>query len=207
MPVATQEISDYITGLPTATLTGTEEIYLATDEKTTVNEISTFNNGNIISSFVNDSKSSVGGGFVDFTTGTITIPNIDAGESFTIEATFRKSVPPASGGFGIYLYFNNQSYVHPVTGSPTYANSFLKLPFSKERIKVNITVSKIDASNVYILCESFSITTLGVTGDRVYFAYDDAINIDSVTNLIVQSYISAGGTLVLEYLNVKINKI
>lgn len=203
----TQEISSYVTGLASATLAGTEEVYLATDEKTTVNAISTFNNGNIISEFVNDSQSSVGGGFVDFTTGTITIPNIDNGESFVIEATFRNSVAPASNGFGIYLYFNNQSYIHPTTGSPTYANSFLKLPFSKERIKVNITVSKIDASNVYILCESFSITTLGVTGDRVYFAYDDAIDIDSVTNLIVQSYITAGGTLVLEYLNVKINKI
>jgi hypothetical protein len=203
----TQEISDYVTGLSSATLTGAEEVYLATDEKTTVNAISTFNNGNIISEFVNDSQTSVGGGFVDFTTGTITIPNIDNGESFTIEATFRNSVPPASNGFGLYFYFNDQSYIHPTVSSPTYANSFLKLPYTKEQIKVNITVSKIDASNVYILCESFSITSAGVTGDHVYFAYDDAIDIDLVTNLIVQSYVTAGGTIVLEYLNVKINKI
>jgi hypothetical protein len=58
----TQEISDYVTGLSSATLTGAEEVYLATDEKTTVNAISTFNNGNIISEFVNDSQTSVGGG-------------------------------------------------------------------------------------------------------------------------------------------------
>jgi hypothetical protein len=203
----TQEISTYVTGLASATLAGTEEVYLASDEKTTVNAISTFNNGNIISEFVNDSQSSVGGGFVDFTTGTITLPNIEVGESFSIEATFRNSVAPASNGFGVYFYFNNQSYVHPTVSTPTYNNSFLKLPFSKERIKVNITVSKIDSSNVYIMCESFSITTAGVTGDSVYFAYDDAITLDSVTNLIVQAFITAGGTLVLEYLNVKINKI
>ncbi len=203
----TQEISDYVTGLSSATLTGAEEVYLATDEKTTVNAISTFNNGNIISEFVNDSQASAGGGFVDFTTGTITIPNIENGESFTIEATFRNSVAPASNGFGLYFFFNNQSYIHPTTGSPTYANSFLKLPYTKERAKVNITVSKIDSSNVYIMCESFSITTLGVTGDHVYFAADHAITLDSVTNLIVQSYVTAGGTIVLEYLNVKINKI
>jgi hypothetical protein len=35
----TQEISDYVTGLSSATLTGAEEVYLATDEKTTVQDI------------------------------------------------------------------------------------------------------------------------------------------------------------------------
>ena len=35
----TQEISDYVTSLASATLAGTEEVYLATDEKTTVQDI------------------------------------------------------------------------------------------------------------------------------------------------------------------------
>jgi hypothetical protein len=43
----TQEISDYVTGLSSATLTGAEEVYLATDEKTTVNAISQFAGGKV----------------------------------------------------------------------------------------------------------------------------------------------------------------
>jgi len=43
----TQEISDYVTGLSSATLAGTEEVYLASDEKTTVNAISQFAVGKV----------------------------------------------------------------------------------------------------------------------------------------------------------------
>ena len=42
MPTTT-EISTYVTGLASATLTGTEEVYLASDEKTTVKAIASFN--------------------------------------------------------------------------------------------------------------------------------------------------------------------
>jgi hypothetical protein len=42
MPTTT-EISDYVTGLSSATLTGAEEVYLATDEKATVSDIANFN--------------------------------------------------------------------------------------------------------------------------------------------------------------------
>ena len=35
----TKELSDYVTGLSSATLTGAEEVYLATDKKTTVKDI------------------------------------------------------------------------------------------------------------------------------------------------------------------------
>jgi hypothetical protein len=41
MPTTT-EISDYVTGLSSATLTGAEEVYLATDEKATVSDIANF---------------------------------------------------------------------------------------------------------------------------------------------------------------------
>jgi hypothetical protein len=41
MPTTT-EISDYVTGLSSATLTGAEEVYLATDEKATVQDIANF---------------------------------------------------------------------------------------------------------------------------------------------------------------------
>jgi hypothetical protein len=41
MPTTT-EISDYVSGLSSATLTGAEEVYLATDEKATVQDIANF---------------------------------------------------------------------------------------------------------------------------------------------------------------------
>ena len=41
--MATQELSDYVNGLSSATLVGTEELYLDTDEKTTVQDIANFN--------------------------------------------------------------------------------------------------------------------------------------------------------------------
>ena len=40
--MATQEISDYVDGLSSATLVGTEELYLDTDEKCTVDELKTY---------------------------------------------------------------------------------------------------------------------------------------------------------------------
>jgi len=42
MPTTT-EISTYVTSLASATLAGTEEVYLASDEKTTVKSIANFN--------------------------------------------------------------------------------------------------------------------------------------------------------------------
>ncbi len=41
--MATQELSSYVTGLSSATLAGTDEVYLASDEKTTVQDIADFN--------------------------------------------------------------------------------------------------------------------------------------------------------------------
>jgi hypothetical protein len=45
--MATQEISDYVNGLSSATLAGTEELYLDTDEKCTVDELKDFIVGKI----------------------------------------------------------------------------------------------------------------------------------------------------------------
>ena len=45
--MATQEISSYVTGLSSATLAGTEEVYLASDEKTTVQDIADLGNSNV----------------------------------------------------------------------------------------------------------------------------------------------------------------
>ena len=70
----TQEISDYVTSLPTATLAGTEEVYLATDEKTTVQDIADLN-GNLITTIVNigdwdmdtDISATIAHGIADYT--------------------------------------------------------------------------------------------------------------------------------------------
>jgi len=51
MPTTT-EISTYVTGLASATLAGTEEVYLATDKKTTTQAIADLN-GNLITTIVN----------------------------------------------------------------------------------------------------------------------------------------------------------
>ena len=161
----------------------------------------------IVSEYINDSKASVGGGFVDFTTGTITIPNIEDGESFKLTATFLNSVAPVSNGFGMYFYFNNQSYIHPTVSTPTYANSFLKFPTAEYRMKVEITVNKIDSTEVYLIVDTTTTTLLGVPTKRYAFYGADSITLDDVTNLVVQAYVSAGGTITLEYLDVRINKL
>ena len=70
----TQEISDYVTSLPTATLAGTEEVYLATDEKTTTQAIADLN-GNLITTIVNigdwnmdtDTSVTIAHGIADYT--------------------------------------------------------------------------------------------------------------------------------------------
>lgn len=54
----TQEISDYVTGLSSATLAGTEEVYLASDEKTTVNAISQFAVGKVYKAQISQSGTS-----------------------------------------------------------------------------------------------------------------------------------------------------
>ena len=70
----TQEISSYVTGLASATLAGTEEVYLATDEKTTTQAIADLN-GNLITTIVNigdwnmdaDTSATIAHGIADYT--------------------------------------------------------------------------------------------------------------------------------------------
>ena len=51
--MATQEISDYVNGLSSATLVGTEELYLDTDEKCTVDELRTYISGGYATKTIN----------------------------------------------------------------------------------------------------------------------------------------------------------
>jgi hypothetical protein len=73
--MATQEISDYVNGLSSATLVGTEELYLDTDEKCTVDELRTYISGGYATKTINigawnmdtNDNVSVAHGVADFT--------------------------------------------------------------------------------------------------------------------------------------------
>jgi hypothetical protein len=56
--MATQELSDYVTGLSTASLDGAKELYLQTDEKTTVGALKVFTTGKVYKAQISQSGTS-----------------------------------------------------------------------------------------------------------------------------------------------------
>ena len=92
----TQEISDYVTGLSSATLTGAEEVYLATDEKTTVNAISQFAVGKVWKCFITQTGTSAP---------VITVVNNTLGAG-TITSTYNGLGDYTLSGFGTAITVN-----------------------------------------------------------------------------------------------------
>ena len=157
-------------------------------------------------SVYNIEETSVADDFVDFTTGLIEIPQIENSETLKITAVFTNTSAPVSNGFGVYFFFNNYDYVHPSSSTPTYGNSFFQLPFDVDQLKVEIEINRIDSSSCFLLCKQTlrnSSDSLPVEGKVAW--YSETLDWASVTDLIVQSYVTASGVITLDYLS--LNKI
>lgn len=162
----------------------------------------------IVNSVVNITESSVADAFVNFTTDTIAAPQTINGDEIKITAVFRNEVQPATDGYGLYFFFDNAEYVHPASPSPTYGNSFFQLPFDRDLIWCEIVVHRIDDSNAYIICKQVVSDNSTLSNPTVYGeeAYANiSLDWSVFTGIKVQTFITGGGEITLEYL--KVNKI
>ena len=159
----------------------------------------------VTNSVIDITETSVTDDFIDFTTGTLSAPATIDGDEIKITAVFRYNTAPASNGYGLYFFFDNSDYVHPSSSSPTYANSFFQLPFDRDNLWIEITVHRIDSSNAYVICKQVLGYDGGLTattyGEEAYASI--TLNWSTFTDIKVQTFITAGGEITLEYLKIK----
>ncbi len=183
--------------------------------KGTVNEVSAVEvasllqaSQSIVSSYLNISESSGSNDFLTFSTPALDAPaTMDNGDEIKITAIFRNSTAPPSDGFGAYFFFDNAEYVHPSSSTPTYGNSFFQLPYNRALLKCELLIHKISATEAYIIVKQVISDNLGglptTYGEEAYA--NIALDWASFNSIKVQTFITAGGEITLEYL--KIDKL
>lgn len=192
------------------TLDGTEELPIvqsATTMKVTTQQLG----GNVLfNGVVNDVIT--GADAVDtFDLGTtVNVPTMAIGDKIQVQMTFKNNVAPASGGYGIYFFWYNEDYTPYSASTPTYGNSIIQIPYTKDYSIVNIEVTKLSATDVYIVFDQKLNSVIPTPGDTyengVAWQYQDTLDIDAATYFEVQAFATTGGQLELEYLYIKHTK-
>jgi len=105
------ELSDYVTSLSSATLTGTEEVYLVGDEKTTTQAIAEFTGGKVWKCFITQTGTSA-------PVVTVLINTLGAG---TITSTYDSTGYYTLSGFGTSL--TSSTSIEARFEIPSYLNT------------------------------------------------------------------------------------
>jgi len=192
-------------------LDGTEELPVVQSSSTMKVTTQQLGGNVLYNNVVNDTVTSATGTTETFDLGsTVNVPTMAIGDRIEVEMHFKKVVAPSSDGFGLYFFWHNEAYTPLSASTPTYGNSSLKMPNGYESSSVNITVTKLSATDVYVQYEQFLNTALVPLGDTVIngsaWRYQDTLDVDSAIRFEVQAFVSAGGELELEYLYIKHTK-
>ncbi len=154
---------------------------------------------------VNDTVTSSTGSMETFDIGQIVdVPTMAIGDKIKTEMHFNRVVNPGSDGFGLYFLWHNIKYTPPSASTPTYGNSIIQMPFNKEFAVLEIEVTRISSSEIYIYFENKLVSTLfGNTEPSVLGFASDSLDTDTATRFEVQAFVAAGGELNLQYLSIK----
>ena len=151
----------------------------------------------------------VGTGVVDtFDLGsTVNVPTMEIGDKLEIQMTFKNNVAPATDGFGLYFYWYNEDYTPYSATTATYGNSILQFPYTEDSSSVDITVTKISATDVYIQWsqKTMTITPITYVNGSAGF-YQSVLDTDTASYFEVQAFATTGGEIELEYLYIKHTK-
>lgn len=146
----------------------------------------------------------VGGDFQSFNTG-IPIPFAADGDRILMKFAFSQAIAPATDGFGLWFFLAEVStptdgtYIHLAPSSPTYANSYFKLPTADDRTIIEFEITRLSSTEMYIVLKSYYGTVFGTTLGNVYSAIDNTIDFTANTYKIVpQAFLSAGGSIVMD---------
>jgi len=160
---------------------------------------------------VNDTVTSATGTMETFDLGsTVAVPTMEDGDRLEVEMNFNNAVAPSSDGFGLYFLWDNIAYTPLSASTPTYGNSLLQLPYTSYSTSIRITVTKISGTDMYVQYEQKVNDVLPTPGDTytngAAWHYLTSFNASLATHFEVQAFVSAGGSLQLEYLYIKHTK-
>ena len=146
--MATQELSDYVTGLSTASLDGAKELYLQTDEKTTVGALKVFTTGKVYKAQISQSGTSA--------------PTLTE-----LVNTFGVIVNSVYNGVGVYSLTGFTGLITGLTEvSITFPNDGINSAFAGGTISTNIVIINTFISGVQangVLNNDPSITKFGTS--------------------------------------------
>lgn len=112
------------------------------------------------------------------------------GDRIKIRISYQTTLQPGSNGFGLYFFlaeasnFGNGIYLHPSATTPTYANSYFKLPFdvSDQNIaSIDIELTRINNLDIYItskLTKSLFTFPGSSNADTIFCTYVDSSNVN-----------------------------
>jgi len=193
-------------------LDGTEELPIVQSASTMKVTTQQLGGTVLYNDVVNDTVTSATGTMETFDLGsTVSVPTMAIGDRIEVEMHFKTITAPASNGFGLYFLWHNIKYTPPSASTPTYGNSFIQMPNGKESSSLNITITRISSTDIFVQYEQ-KLNTLTVpnAGDAYFnggsWQYQDTLDTDTATRFEVQAFVSAGGELELEYLYIKHTK-
>ena len=147
----------------------------------------------------------IDGSFQSFNTG-IPIPFANDGDRILMKFAFSNAVAPISGGFGLWFFLaevanpSSGIYIHPDPSTPTYANSYFQLPTADDRTIIEFEMTRISATEMYIVLKSYYGTVSSTTLGNVYSALQST-SINFTTNaykIVPQAFLSAGGSIIMD---------
>ena len=157
---------------------------------------------------VNDIVTSATGSMETFDLGTtVAVPTMSEGDKLQVEMNFNNAVAPTSGGFGLYFLWDNIQYTPQPASTPTYGNSPLQLPYTSYSTSIRITVTQLSGTDMYVQYDQKINDILPTPGDTytngACWHYLLSFDASLATHFEVQSFVSAGGSIQLEYLSIK----
>lgn len=139
---------------------------------------------------------SVDGLYQDVNAG-IPIVFTNDGDRIKIRVSYQTTTEPASNGFGLYFFLglasntNTGIYLHPTQSTPTYSNSYFKLPFNAidlTWVVADIELTRINNLDIYINSKVTRsiITPTGATAATTSFStYVDSGNVNLNNNYVL----------------------
>lgn len=119
------------------------------------------------------------------------------GDRIKIRISYQTTLQPGSNGFGLYFFLaeasntNNGIYLHPSATTPTYGNSYFKLPFniSNQNIaSIDIELTRVNNLEIYITSKSTrSLFTFpgSSNADTTFCTYLDSGNVNLNNNYVL----------------------
>ncbi len=139
--------------------------------------------------------------------GNIPVPLANDGDRLILKFVCRIGVAPLTNGFGLYTFLaeaanlNDGVYLHPSSTTPTYGNSFFKLPLTESTGIIEYELTRISNLELYTTFKYHTFETSGFTttlGPVFGYIIDTDIDLNNDYVIRPEFLLTTGGTIILE---------